>query len=33
MTEQNRVRLRLAMRMVKRLQDRLQGSFGVNYLT
>ena len=32
LTEQNRMRLRLAMRIVKRLQDRLQGLFGVNYL-
>ena len=32
LTEQNRVRLRLAMRIVKRLQDRLQGSFGVTYM-
>ena len=32
LTEQNRATLRLAMRMVKRLQDRLQGAFGVAYI-
>jgi CBS domain-containing protein len=32
LTEQNRIRLRLAMRIVKRLQDHLQSLFGVNYL-
>ena len=30
LTEQSRIRLRLAMRIVKRLQDRLQQTFGVN---
>ncbi len=30
LTEQSRVRLRLAMRIVKRLQERLQQTFGVN---
>jgi CBS domain-containing protein len=32
LTEQNRATLRLAMRMVKRLQDRLQEAFGVAYI-
>ena len=32
LTEQNRATLRLAMRMVKRLQDRLQEAFGVAYV-
>jgi CBS domain-containing protein len=32
LTEQNRATLRLAMRMVKRLQDRLQETFGVAYI-
>jgi CBS domain-containing protein len=30
LTEQSRIRLRLAMRIVKRLQERLQQTFGVN---
>ena len=30
LTEQNRVRLRLAMRIVKQLQERLQQTFGLN---
>ena len=32
LSEQNRATLRLAMRMVKRLQDRLQEAFGVAYI-
>lgn len=32
LTEQNHATLRLAMRMVKRLQDRLQEAFGVAYI-
>jgi CBS domain-containing protein len=30
LTEQSRIRLRLAMRIVKRMQERLQQTFGVN---
>jgi CBS domain-containing protein len=30
LTEQSRIRLRLAMRIVKRLQQRVQQTFGVN---
>ena len=32
LSEQKRATLRLAMRMVKRLQDRLQEAFGVAYI-